>query len=150
MQVLTTTKNLEFELFIGGVGDENYTSQLKKKFNTEQKQNIKFLGYIDNKTSFFKELNLFVFPSYSEGLGLVLLESMGSSTITLARNEPPMNSIINTNVGYLFDDSDDLKKEILNISYAYQNDLNIINQKLKKQYELPKQIIILLFCIKRY
>jgi flagellar capping protein FliD len=63
---------------------------------------------------------------------------MGSSTITLARNEPPMNSIINTNVGYLFDDSDGLKKEILNISYAYQNDLNIINQKLKKQYELLK------------
>ena len=138
LKVLTTTKNLEFELFIGGVGDENYISQLKKKFNTEQKQNIKFLGYIDNKISFFKELNLFVFPSYSEGLGLVLLESMGSSTITLARNEPPMNSIINTNVGYLFDDSDGLKKEILNISYAYQNDLNIINQKLKKQYELLK------------
>ena len=30
LKVLTTTKNLEFELFIGGVGDENYISQLKK------------------------------------------------------------------------------------------------------------------------
>ena len=35
-----------------------------------------FLGYVEDQSKFFENIDIFVFPSYSEGLGLVLLEAI--------------------------------------------------------------------------
>ena len=66
-------------------------------------KNIKFLGYVKDRYKFFKSLSIFVFPSYSEGLGLVLLEAMSYGVLCIARDVAPMNKIINhEDNGYQF------------------------------------------------
>tara|TARA_B100001250_G_scaffold411581_1_gene440585 strand:- start:73 stop:1176 length:1104 start_codon:yes stop_codon:yes gene_type:complete len=103
-------ENSQLSLFIGGVGSDNYIKKLQR---TAIDKNIKFLGYVNDRNKFFKSLSIFVFPSYSEGLGLVLLEAMSYGVLCIARDAAPMNKIINhADNGFLFTDNEDLKKII--------------------------------------
>tara|TARA_B100000902_G_C27189087_1_gene852937 strand:- start:86 stop:1198 length:1113 start_codon:yes stop_codon:yes gene_type:complete len=100
----------KLKLIIGGVGQETYLNKIQQKVNDK---NIEFLGYVEDRKSFFKSLNLFVFPSYSEGLGLVLLEAMAHGVVTLTRNVSPMNHIIKDQYnGYLFNSNEELINKV--------------------------------------
>ena len=103
-------ENSQLTLSIGGVGIDNYVKNLQR---TAIDKNIKFLGYVKDRNNFFKSLSIFVFPSYSEGLGLVLLEAMSYGVLCIARDVAPMNKIINhEDNGFLFTNNDELKKII--------------------------------------
>ena len=103
-------ENEQLTLSIGGVGTEIYIKNLHK---LAIDKNIKFLGYVENRHEFFKSLSVFIFPSYSEGLGLVLLEAMSYGVLCIARDVAPMNKIINhEDNGFLFTNNEDLKKII--------------------------------------
>ena len=97
-----------------------------------------FLGYVEDQSKFFENIDIFVFPSYSEGLGLVLLEAMSYQKVCITRNVKPMNQFINDENGYLFNNTDDLKQCILEASKDLNNE-KIINEKihnLKKVLEI--------------
>ena len=93
------------------------STQGKKKLKQLSKGgDVNFLGYVSDRESFFNSINFFVFPSYSEGLGLVLLEAMSNGVVCLTRDIDPMNKIISHGInGYLFKNNDDLKEIILSI-----------------------------------
>ena len=63
---------LDFNFVIGGFGSQNYINFLKQKMTNKVKKNSSFLGYVEDQSKFFESIDLFLFPSYSEGLGLVL------------------------------------------------------------------------------
>ena len=90
-----------------------------------------FLGYVEDQSKFFENIDIFVFPSYSEGLGLVLLEAMSYQKVCITRNVKPMNQFINDENGYLFNNTDDLKQCILEASKDLNNE-KIINEKIHK------------------
>ena len=101
----------KLELNIGGVGAESYEKKLKK---LSEGAEVNFLGYISERESFFNSINFFVFPSYSEGLGLVLLEAMSHGVVCLTRDIDPMNKIISHGInGYLFKNNEELKEIFL-------------------------------------
>ena len=72
-----------------------------------------FLGYVEDQSKYFESIDLFVFPSFSEGLGLVLLEAMSYQKICITRNVEPMNQFINNENGYLsvYKHNESLNKE---------------------------------------
>ena len=122
-----------YNLFIAGSGKEAYLKKLNDRYELK---NVNFLGYISNKEEFFSNIDIFVFPSYSEGLGLALLESMSYSKICISRDVAPMNSILNKNSGYLFHNNEELKSIILNCGHLFKEDLLPLNKKLSNQYNL--------------
>ena len=122
-----------YNLFIAGSGKESYLKKLNDRYDLK---NVNFLGYISNKDKFFSNIDIFVFPSYSEGLGLALLESMSYSKICISRDVPPMNSILNHDSGYLFQNIEELKSIILDCGHLYKEDLSSLNKKLSNQYNL--------------
>ena len=122
-----------YNLFIAGSGKEAYLKKLNEKYELK---NVKFLGHISNKEEFFSNIDIFVFPSYSEGLGLVLLESMSYSKICISRNVAPMNSILNQDSGYLFHNNEELKSIILDCGHLFKEDILSLNKKLSNQYNL--------------
>ena len=122
-----------YNLFIAGSGKESYLEKLNERYDLK---NVNFLGYISNKEEFFSNIDIFVFPSHSEGLGLVLLESMSYSKICISRDVPPMNSILDKNSGYLFHNNDELKSIILDCGHLFKEDLLPLNKKLSSQYNL--------------
>ena len=101
---------LEPNLLIGGVGSQNYIKSVNKRISNK---NIQFLGYVEDRYRFFNSIEIFIFPSYSEGLGLVLLEAMSHGVLCITRDVTPMNSIINNGEnGFLFKDNNELMEII--------------------------------------
>ena len=101
---------LEPNLLIGGVGSENYIRSITERISNK---NIQFLGYVEDRHRFFNSIKVFIFPSYSEGLGLVLLEAMSHGVLCITRDVSPMNSIINNGEnGFLFKDNNELMEII--------------------------------------
>jgi len=121
----------EYELKIGGVGEESYVNKIKKNINQSQNKKIEFLGYVENQDKFFQKIDFFVFPSYSEGLGLVLLEAMSYQKICITRNVPPMNTFINNHSGYLFSDNNELS-DVIKMSIQNYNNSEFYKMKIKE------------------
>jgi glycosyltransferase involved in cell wall biosynthesis len=124
---------------IGGGGTKEYIEKLRNLIEQENIEKISFLGYIENREEFFKNIDIFVFPSFSEGLGLVLLEAMSFSKICITRNILPMTNYIDKNSGYLFDNVNELSnsivlaiKDLKNNIESIQNKLINIEKKLEK------------------
>jgi glycosyltransferase involved in cell wall biosynthesis len=69
-------------------------------------------------------------------LGLVLLEAMSNSKLCLTRNVPPMNQILNEEVGFIFNSQDDFKNQLNLAVEMIRNDHNEIDKKLSNQYNL--------------
>ena len=122
--------DLNFNFIIGGFGSENYINFLKEEMSDKLAEKTSFLGYVEDQSKFFESIDLFVFPSYSEGLGLVLLEAMSYKKICITRNVEPMNQFINDENGYLFSNNDELKKCILQASKDLNNKA-IYNKKIE-------------------
>ena len=134
---------LEPNLLIGGVGSENYIKSLNKKISNK---NIQFLGYVEDRYSFFNSIAIFIFPSYSEGLGLVLLEAMSHGVLCITRDVTPMNSIINNGEnGFLFKDNNELLEKIekaleLNSSEK-ENMVKSALEKIEKSYSIMQMYL---------
>ena len=130
LEVFNSIKD-EYELKIGGVGEESYVNKIKKNINQSQNKKIEFLGYVENQDKFFQKIDFFVFPSYSEGLGLVLLEAMSYQKICITRNVPPMNTFINNHSGYLFSDNNELS-DVIKMSIQNYNNSEFYKMKIKE------------------
>ena len=122
--------NLDFYLLIGGFGSQEYINYLKQKMNKNLRNRSSFLGYVEDQSKFFEGIDLFVFPSYSEGLGLVLLEAMSYQKICITRNVEPMNQFINDENGYLFNNNEELKNCVMQASNDITNE-SIFNKKIE-------------------
>ena len=121
---------LDFKLMIGGSGTEEYLEKLRNMIEQDKTEKVNFLGYIENREEFFNNIDIFVFPSFSEGLGLVLLEAMSFSKICITRNILPMTNYIDDDSGYLFDDVDGLSNSIVSSIQDLENNIELIQKKL--------------------
>ena len=109
-------------------------------------KNLKFLGYVDDRSSFFSSLNIFIFPSYSEGLGLVLLEAMSHGVLCITRDVTPMNSIVdNEENGFLFNDNKELLEKIEMVLKLNSKEKNNLVQsaikKIEKSYSIMQMYL---------
>tara|TARA_B100002052_G_scaffold84884_1_gene77977 strand:- start:1760 stop:2851 length:1092 start_codon:yes stop_codon:yes gene_type:complete len=122
--------NLDFNLVIGGFGSQEYINYLKKKMSKNLRNRSSFIGYVEDQSKFFEGIDLFVFPSYSEGLGLVLLEAMSYQKMCITRNVEPMNQFVNDENGYLFNNNQELKNCVMQASNDITNE-SIFNKKIE-------------------
>ena len=126
-------------LTIGGYGEPSYLRYLHSISNEESRKKIKYLGYVSNRKIFFDSIDLFVFPSFSEGLGLVLLEAMSFSKICITRDILPMNTYLKKDSGYLFKDSEELLGNLNEAIKDLRGDSKKIKPKLFNIEEMVKK-----------
>ena len=115
---------------IGGYGNNDYIRKLTKSTKHNNRPSVNFLGYVEDREEFFNEVDIFVFPSYSEGLGLVLLEAMSYSKVCLTRDIKPMNTYIDSDTGYLFNNVGSLIEKLNLAINDLRNDYSVIENKL--------------------
>ncbi len=89
------------------VGDGPYREELEKHF---EGTNTNFVGYLagEELASAYASADVFVFPSRTETLGLVLLEAMAAGCPVVAANSGGIPDIVtNGENGYMFDPQDE-------------------------------------------
>ena len=85
LKVLSRLKKHDFVYLICGRGIlADYLQELTKKLGLKDK--VKFLGFRKDITKICKTADLFIFPSYQEGLPVALMESMAAGLPAIASN----------------------------------------------------------------
>lgn len=131
------TKNLTLK--IGGHAEPSYLEYLQSISSEGSNEKISYLGYVSNRKTFFDSVDLFVFPSFSEGLGLVLLEAMSFSKICITRDILPMNNYLSNDSGYLFSDNEELLSTLKLAIEDLRYDIKKIKSKLFNIEEVVKK-----------
>ena len=127
--LLGETHNIKF-LFVGNTdGKDNI-------INKHANKKIQFLGHRNDIPSILKFTDVFVLPSYSEGLPNALMEAMASRVACIASNVGGIKVLIeNENNGLLFQpgNKEELKMQILTL---------VNSRELRQKYgESAKQTI---------
>lgn len=115
----------------------------KQVIDKKLKENIIFLGNVNNIPKFLKKLDLFVLPSRQEGFGLVIIEAMAAKIPVISSNiEGPKEIIKNNKYGILFekDNSNDLAEKILYEIEHPRKDLDDIYSYSKENFEITNMI----------
>lgn len=125
--------NVHFILAGAGKIDE-----LKSKIDEDCKKSIKFPGWVKNedKDKLFRESNLFLLPSYSEGMPMSVLEAMGYGLPIVASNVGGVSTIVKDNVnGFVINPGniEEFSQRIIEI---------LINKDIKKKFSLASKEII--------
>lgn len=118
---------------------------------THPPPNFKFLGYRKDIWNLFAAGDIFLYPSWNETQGIVLIEAAASKKTILARDLPPYadflkhgeNALLAKNDDELAEYLDELlrNKELRNrlaenaLKMSKEHDLPVIGEKLKKIYE---------------
>jgi glycosyltransferase involved in cell wall biosynthesis len=85
-------------LLIAGHDVWGYGKELQKLIDVLRLDDrIQLVGFQDDAISFLKSLDAFVFPSRSEGFGLVVLEANALGIPVIASRIPPLTEIIKNN-----------------------------------------------------
>ena len=126
---ISKEKNLEdfFKLEIPNsekimVGDGPMLNKYKEKYT-----NVKFVGYKtgEDLAEFYRQADVFVFPSRWETFGIVMIEAMACGTPVSAYPCQGPNDVVDHNTGYLDDDLKSAVEKALNLSRkeVYQGSL---------------------------
>ena len=131
--------NNKVKLILVGIGDNEEKIRHKVRcLNLEDR--VYFLGIRDDIPNILYDIDLFILPSISEGLGLVLLEAQASKVPCLVSEAIQPEVDLGVNLVYKLNLSDGSKfwaKEALNIiESSEKKDLNIIDVVKKRNYDL--------------
>lgn len=114
-------KNFKIEIVGDGPNRESLMTRIKKLQLEDRIKLIKNLPHSELVDHLIKS-DVFVLPSYSEGLPKVLLEAMMANNIILISDIKPHQGVINENTGILFKtgDSNDLSIKMKSIIENHQ------------------------------
>lgn len=88
--------NIEFEFNIIGSINDDYEKEFMRFYNSvEYKNKINLIGHTNNVGDYLKKSDIFLFPSYGEGLSNAYLEALAYKLICISYN--------NTSFGEFFD-----------------------------------------------
>ncbi|HOV15598.1 MAG TPA: glycosyltransferase family 4 protein, partial [Spirochaetota bacterium] len=147
-------KRSDFKIYLVGKGNQKEIN-IYKNFISENNlnNNIEFVGLVKNELVkyYFKIAEFSILPSYSEGLPLVILESLATGVPAIATNVGGIPEIIKDNsLGKLINPKSTvelsnailefLDNKIVNIDYKAIEKFNIEYQA-KKTLELYNQLI---------
>ena len=94
-------QNVDFTLKMAG---SEVASDYVQQFQTLLKSQFEYLGVVSGqeKSAFLQSLDVFVLPSYYEGLPMSLLESMSFGVVPVCTNVGSIGEVVENNVNGLF------------------------------------------------
>ena len=136
-------------------GGIDYTAGLfEKKINENNLQhNFKLLGYLENKKAYFEQLDIFLLPSYYEGMPTVVLEAMAHKKPIITTNVDGMLEQIKDGENGLLvtpGDIDGFVGAILNLIHNNSlkekfitNSIQVLEQKFRKKDKIEDWVNVI-------
>ncbi len=135
--------NKKYKLLLIGNGPEK-KRLIKKQRYKEFRNNVIFLEPVSNVNEYMQAMDVFIFPSKYEGLGMVLIEAQISGLSCIASNNVPKESDISGHVKFIELEDKEWIHSIKNIepianrhyedNYNNLYDISMTSQKLQKFY----------------
>lgn len=121
-----TDKYDDIEFFFLGEGP------LRKKLSSNKNDKMHFPGYVNNPEIYLAAADVFILPSYSEGLSMAVLEAIAMSKPVIVSNVGANPNIINKDYGILVNpsDMDSIEDSILNL-YKNRERINYMSAKTR-------------------
>ncbi len=134
IEAVKKIKSKNFEIQIAGQGELEI--QLKKQIShLGLASKVKLVGKVETR-DFLDKIDIFVFPSLWEGLGLAALEAGAMNKPIIASDTGGIKEIITTESGFLFKPGDE-NDLALKINYVISNlNKEEINEKIIKAREI--------------
>ncbi|MBQ9297859.1 MAG: glycosyltransferase [Clostridia bacterium] len=117
-------------LLIGEGKDKEKIQEKVKKLKIEEK--VKFLGFRDDVSNILNCMDIFIFPSLSEELGIAAIEAQTNGLITYCSTKVPEEAKISNN--FRFFNLDEKPYEIAR--KIYNENINIENRYIAFEYTL--------------
>ncbi len=146
IEAVSQSKHNDFIVKIAGQGElkadlENQIKQLNLS------NRVSLIGPV-KAADFLSAIDIFVFPSLWEGLGLSLLEAGAMCKVVIASDVDGIKEIVNEKSGFLFKvgQAEDLAKQLDKVIDNFyvplvQEKANNLNIKIKTDFSLEKMII---------
>ncbi len=133
-------ENDKLRLLIVGRGE--LEENLKKI--TKDDKRIEFLGYLDNPICYIKASDLFILPSFSEGIPNVIIEALACETPIIATDVDGIPEIIeHKKTGFLIKPGDPiLIKEAIEYATKKYEEMKKFSEEGKKIMDLLKKEVI--------
>ena len=132
VEAMNNIKSKDIKLYIvGPAPNEDYLLNLKEIIEKyELEEQVIFTGSVDRELviKYYKESNLMILPSVSEGLARVIFESQVASCPVLVTDAPGMRDIvIDEQTGYIFESNnlESLTNKIEEIKNNYNDAINV-------------------------
>lgn len=138
-------KNRNIKFIIAGTGKEE--DKLKDKVKIYNLEScVDFVGWVNgkDKEKLLKQSQVFVLPSYNEGLPMAILEAMSYGIPVISTNVGSIEEVINNDNGYVIKPG-----EINDLAFAIE-DITGSEEKWNKKSDLSKKTICKMFNQKRY
>lgn len=149
------TEGRNVNLILGGSGEEeNNLQRLVNELNMTQ--DITFVGWVEDKESFFNSIDIFCLPSLHEPFGIILLEAMHNSVPIIATMGEGPSEILDKQYGLMcekmsakemasqiskFLDSPNIAEEMASSAYLRVKQRYDISAVGKKLYNFIKSCI---------
>ena len=113
---LVITRVPEVKLLFAGHGPSRKLLE-KEVYKLELEENVEFLGRVDHINKLLVSADIFVYPSYSEGLPGALIEAMMAGKIIIASNIPENLECVNKDCALIFEKGniEDLANKIIDV-----------------------------------
>ncbi len=125
-------KNNKFRLLLIGGGNEKDKIQ-KRIIDSNLENYVKIIGNVNNVTDYLQAMDIFVFPSRYEGLGIASVEAQASGLPVLASSHVPKDIKVTDNVSFL-----DINSSI-KIWYDTLNKMLLTNERSKEVFKQISQ-----------
>ena len=139
--------NIDFQFNIVGGLDESYKVVFNNFYEScEYKDKINLVGFTNDVLSYIQKSDVFLFPSYGEGLSNAFLEALSNNLICISYNNTSFPEL--KDLGLYFKivedrDIDNLKSILLDVSKNLEVEKinsNINNDLVRKLFSLEKEI----------
>lgn len=133
-------KNPNSILVLLGEGElESFIKNKSKKLNIFD--NIKFLGVRDNVNDYLQAMDVFLFPSKFEGLGIVAIEAQASGLRTIASTKVPKETNVTPLIEYLsLDEPFNIWGDKVLESSLINNRRDMVNNVIKEGYDIKENV----------
>lgn len=102
LELIDKLRDIDQRYILLQIGDGKENKELKDLIKEKKLENsVKLLGVRDDIPNLMQAMDIFIFPSISEGLGIVAIEAQASGLQCLLSNKLPTESDITDLVNYL-------------------------------------------------
>lgn len=131
----------DFKLkFLGDIADEKYFGQLQEiTKNTDYKDKVEFLGYEKDIAKYLQSSDLFLFPTYGEGMSNAIIEalSFGLVCIIYDNTSTPEFKDLGFHLHLTAENSvESLQKTLLNIAHNIEDEKSLARQNYEKALQV--------------